>query len=271
MNQRESMGWANVDATEDAGYYINMLDQTTGDQKAQEYKRQTYELIGVAPGRRILDLGCGTGDDAIGMARQMGGSGEVVGIDLSEAMVAEARRRAGAAGLPVRFEVASALSLPFSDNSFDGCRADRVFQHLPDPGAALAEMVRVVRPGAPVVVTDPDYGSAVLDVLDRSLARKIHAFLSELPANPWSGRRLPGMFRRAGLTDVLVRVDFWPFNLAGLKEQFHLPDVLPMMQTQGLITAAEAETFVAEQESRTADGTFFGGVSFFIVAGHKAI
>lgn len=270
MNQKDARGWTNVDAAGDASQYIDYLGLAPSSEKGHTYKRQTYELVGLGPHRRILDLGCGTGKDTIAMARQMGGSGEVVGVDLRETMVAEARRCAEGMGLPVRFEVANAVSLPFPDSSFDGCRADQVFQHLSDPEAALAEMVRVVRPGSPIVVTDPDYGSAVLDVHDRTVARKIQAFLSDMTANPWSGRRLSGMFRRAGLTDNLVRVIFWPFNLPELKE-FHLLEALQMMQEQSLITAEEAKSFMAELESRAAEGTFFGGNCFFIVAGHKAI
>lgn len=156
MNQKDSMGVANVDATGNAPRYIDYLDRATASVEGRTYKRLTYELVGLGPNRRILDLGCGTGEDAIAMARQIGGPGEVVGVDLSEMMVAEARRRAEGMALSVRFEVVNADALPFPDNALDGCRADRVVQHLSDPEAALAEMVRVARPGAPVVVTDPD-------------------------------------------------------------------------------------------------------------------
>lgn len=238
---------------------------------ARPYKQQTFEMAGVAPGRRILDLGCGAGNDAIAMARQLGGAGEIVGVDRSRRKIAAARLRAQGTGLPVRFEVADPTALPFPDNSFDGCRADGVFQNLSNPEAALAELVRVGRPGAPVVVTDPDYGTSILDLHDRLIASKVHAFLSGLPANPWSGRRLPGMFRRAGLTDILVHVDFLPFNLIMLKEQMRLPEVLQTLQSQGVITAGEAAGLMAELELRAAEGTLFGGTFFFTAAGHKKI
>jgi len=270
MEMRDSNGWANVDATGDSRRYIDYLDRATVHETAQAYKPRTYELVGAAAGRRLLDLGCGTGDDATAMARQVGPGGEVVGVDLSKAMVEEARRRAGGLGLPLRFEVADALALPFADQSFDGCRADRVFQHLGDPEGALAELVRVARPGAPVVVTDPDFGSAMLDVNDRALARRVQAFVSELVANPWSGRRLPGLFRVAGLTEIQLNLSFWPFDLDALNASFHLSEALPVMQGRGLISAAEAEAFLAELAARQAEGRFFGGVTFFVVAGRKA-
>lgn len=269
MELRDSKGWAKVDATGEARRYIDYLDRATAQEAARAYKPRTYELVGVTAGRRILDLGCGTGDDAIAMARQVGPGGEVVGVDLSEAMVQEARRRAGGLGLPLRFEVADALALPFADHSFDGCRADRVFQHLADPEGALAELVRVARPGAPIVVADPDFGSAMIDVSDRALARRVKTFLSDLLANPWSGRRLPGLFQAAGLTDVRIQIEFWPADLDDLNEAFHLSEALAVMQARGLVSAAEAESLLAELAARWAAGRFFAGIAFFVVAGRK--
>lgn len=96
-------------------------------------KQQSFEMAGLAPGRRILDLGCGTGADALAMARQLGGSGEIVGVDRSPGRVEEARRRAEGTGLPIRFEVADPTALSFPDNSFDGCRAEGLFHHSPSP------------------------------------------------------------------------------------------------------------------------------------------
>lgn len=268
MEQRDSLGWAKVDATGDAGSFVKYLDAATAN--GQAYKRRTYELVGASPGRRILDLGCGAGDDAIAMARQVGSWGEAVGVDKSEAMVNEARRRATGQGLPVRFEVGDAMALPFADNSFDGCRADRVFQHLADPERALAELVRVARPGAPIVIADMDHGSTMVDMDDRHLARKVKVYVSDLIANPWAGRRLPGMFRAAGLTDVRVMAEFWRHDLEGLKRSVPLADILRRMAAERVITAAEAEAVMTELESREAEGRFFMGAAFFVVVGNKA-
>lgn len=269
MTLKDSMGWSDVDAAPNARPFIDYLDQASSHEAARIYKRRTYELAGTARGRRILDLGCGTGQDAIALAHIVGKEGEVVGIDRSEAMIREARQRAAGLDLPVRFEVGDASALPFPDNHFDGCRADRVFQHLADPEAALAELVRVVRPGGSVVVTDPDYGSAMIDVSDIHLARRVKTFLSDLVANPWSGRRLHGMFQGAGLLDLTLSMQIWQTDLAGLTEQFHLHEALAVMEQKGLITGAEAAGLIAELEARSATGRFFSASAFFIVSGTK--
>ena len=85
-------------------------------------------------------------------------------------MVDEARRR----GLPTA-TVGDATSLPFPDDFFDGCWADRTFQHLADPHKALAELARVTRSGGRIVVVDPDYDTQVVDVADQALARRSFA------------------------------------------------------------------------------------------------
>jgi ubiquinone/menaquinone biosynthesis C-methylase UbiE len=104
-------------------------------------------MLNLRLGQRILDVGCGPALDAAELSARIGARGELVGVDLSEAMITAARRRAGALDTPTRFEIASAYDLPFDEASFDACRAERLFMHLPEPQRALPEMRRVTRPG----------------------------------------------------------------------------------------------------------------------------
>src|SRR5689334_25277168 len=90
-----------------------------------ECKRESYRLLGAAPGRRILDVGCGLGEDAAAMARLVKTGGAVVGVDGSQAMIDAARNRHGGIA-ELSFEVADAAHLRFADGIFDSCRVDRV-------------------------------------------------------------------------------------------------------------------------------------------------
>ena len=72
------------------------------------------------------------------MARRMPPGGEAVGLDASEAMIAEARRRHSCLGASVTFRRGDVLSLPYPDQAFDVCRAETVLVHVPDPGQAVA-------------------------------------------------------------------------------------------------------------------------------------
>ena len=99
----------------------------------QAYKLKTFALLDVHEGDTILEVGCGTGEDAQTLARLVGDNGRVVGVDSSTSVIGKARARAAGLDLPVEFVVGDAERLEFADGTFDCCRADRVFQHLSDP------------------------------------------------------------------------------------------------------------------------------------------
>jgi SAM-dependent methyltransferase len=102
----------------------------------------------VPPGSRILDLGCGAG----GTARDLAAWGRVVACDVSDVALGFARRR-GLGDLAL----ADAQALPFSSGSADCVVALDVLEHVPDDRAALAEVVRVLRPGGRLVLTAPAF------------------------------------------------------------------------------------------------------------------
>lgn len=166
-----------------------------------EDKRRTYEAQRLAAGMRVLDVGCGTGDDVRAIAEIVGTSGKVVGIDPSAAMIREARTR----GVPgtVEFLEASAESLPFESASFDACRAERVFVHLRHPDAAAKELRRVVRASGTAFILDPDWEAMLIGGADMELTRRIVRALANRFANPWAGRNGLGTFRRAGFASVV--------------------------------------------------------------------
>jgi SAM-dependent methyltransferase len=103
---------------------------------------------GVAPGRRVLDVACGTGIVARTAADQ---GATVTGVDLNEAMLTVARR----ARPELDWRQGNAQDLPFADDSFDVVVSQMALMFFPDPAAALAEMARVVVPGGTVAVLVP--------------------------------------------------------------------------------------------------------------------
>ncbi len=87
-----------------------------------------------------MDLGCGPGDDGRILAQMVGSTGRVVGVDSSGAIITEARKGAEGLTLPVEYIVGDAHRLDFAGSTFDGCRAERVFQHVENPRQVLREM-----------------------------------------------------------------------------------------------------------------------------------
>jgi SAM-dependent methyltransferase len=115
------------------------------------------DFAGVKPGNDVLDVGCGTG--ALTSAVAAVGDVRVVGIDPSSEFV-QAAQRAGA-GEQVRFQVADASGLPFPDADFDRTMSMLVLNFVPDPAAALREMIRVTRPNGVVAAAVWDYGDGM--------------------------------------------------------------------------------------------------------------
>ena len=155
--------------------------------------------LGLAHGERLLDVGCGLGEAALALAQDLGDGGEVVGVDASESMLRVARSNAGAARSRVRFTVGDACSLDERDDSFDAARSERTLQWLADPAAAVAEMVRVVRPGGRVSLIDTDWSTFTIDVGDDALAALVRDGM-RMERNRASnvGRRLHDLVGAAG-------------------------------------------------------------------------
>jgi predicted TPR repeat methyltransferase len=111
---------------------------------------RTLDIAGVAAAEHVLDVCCGTGTLALAARRRVGAGGLVHGVDASEEMIARARAKSARSGLPVTFEFATAQSLPFPDAMFDVVLCTLALHHLSEDarGAAIAEMRRVVKPGA---------------------------------------------------------------------------------------------------------------------------
>ena len=117
--------------------------------------RAAIGALGLPAGSRGLDAGCGIGLQALLLAEEVGSRGQVVGVDLSPALVAAARVTAEQAGLAgrLRFETAAVRRLPFASGEFGWAwSANCVGYGIQDPVAAVSELARVVRPGGVVAL-----------------------------------------------------------------------------------------------------------------------
>jgi SAM-dependent methyltransferase len=111
--------------------------------------------LDLQPGETMLDLGSGAGIDAFVAAGQVGPEGKVIGVDMTPAMIEKARENARKAGVAnVDFREGRLESLPVDDASVDAVTSNCVINLVPDKAAVFAEVVRVLKPGGRVVVSD---------------------------------------------------------------------------------------------------------------------
>jgi SAM-dependent methyltransferase len=171
-----------------------------------------FLLPSLTPDMRLLDVGCGPGSITAGLAEHLS-NGEVIGIDLSEATLAQAAADAEARRLTnLHYQRGNVYELPFEDESFDAVYAHQVLQHLGNRPAALAEMLRVVKAGGIVAVRDVDWGTAAYWPQDPWIDRFLEVYQQTARVQggePNMGRQMRALFNDAGIRDCQVSAAVW--------------------------------------------------------------
>jgi ubiquinone/menaquinone biosynthesis C-methylase UbiE len=247
------------------------LDGAHASPVIQAVEQRMLEERPVGVGDRVLDVGCGLGHELQRLAPLVGPHGRLLGVDVSPAMVVEARRRAAALELPIAFEFGDAHALELPDESFDLCRAVRVLRYLQSPERVVGEMARVVCRGGFALAFDFDSDQTVVDAPDATLTRRIAEILDAAVPHPWIGRQLFGLFRRAGLADV--RVVPHPICLTGtggfgMYRRLNEATIAAAVNAGQLSAADAAGWWLALEESAGAE-TFLVAILGFIVVGRK--
>jgi SAM-dependent methyltransferase len=156
------------------------------------------------PGLAVLDVGCGTGAIATGIAAAVAPGGRVVGVD-RDAVLLETARRDHSHVRNLRFEVADARALPF-DSEFDIVTAARTVQWIGSPRDAVRQMRNATKPGGRVVILDYNHAANSWEPDPPEEFREFYgAFLSWRETNGWNNHLadlLPDFLREAGLTDI---------------------------------------------------------------------
>src|SRR5688572_26424570 len=114
------------------------------------------ETLKPRPGKRILDVGCGTGTAEISLARLRLSQMHLFGVDLVVERVKEAHAATHGINARVGYAAADAVKLPFAAGVFDSTYCVAVLQHIRNLAGAVAEIARVTRPGGRVLIVEPD-------------------------------------------------------------------------------------------------------------------
>jgi ubiquinone/menaquinone biosynthesis C-methylase UbiE len=263
-------GFENVDGMSTIEKFTHCLNVLASLEFFQNYKQKTFELLRLEAGATVLELGCGTGKDAVALAHQVGKHGKVVAVDHSQAMLAQAVEETKALNLPIEFVHAEAQQLPFADNTFQGARVDRTLQHISNSQQALVEMVRVVGPGGAIVAMEPDWETFTVNSENRALTRQLLNFWCDSFPSGWVGRRLSKYFHSAGLTDIQVIPETLVVTQLELADQvFDLVQTAHNAYEAGIVSQSEAEAWLRELQQMNQFQEFFCSFTGFIVSGKK--
>ena len=259
-----TQGQAGRDAIYALGYTEDELQRLTD--QAQLYASSTRALLadaGIAPGMRVLDVGCGPGDVSLLVAERVGPTGEVVGVDTNERVLELARARVSASGAThVHFVQADLREFPV-DTPFDAVVGRFVLMYLAHPADVVRRVAQYVRPGGAVAFQEFQFeftslGSAPVPLFEQFRSWGLAVF-RQAGIDTAMGLRLRQIFVDAGLPVPSLHLDGY---IAGPGDELaarvvanSLRSALPLVEQFGIATAAEvdidtfAQRYLAELDS----------------------
>jgi SAM-dependent methyltransferase len=218
-------------------------------------KKRAYDEMRLEVGDRAVDVGCGPAIDTLELARIVGPTGSVLGLDMDPTTIEAANRAAIDAGVGAytKHAVSDATKLPLESGSVDALYCERVLQHIPWMRCQVAvdEMLRVLKPGGRLVIVDTDWATFSIATPDPALERRIVGEHLLSFANPFSGRNLLSLLRRAASPLNEVTVDPIAVRIPYESAIFHLGEDKGTVR-RGILTGRlalpEAQRFTAELE-----------------------
>lgn len=246
----------------------------------EDLKNSTYTPFLSISGK-MVEVGCGTGDDAINIAKATAGNRlEVFGLDASEVMIQEANSRQSEANCKkaskdqetnVRFMIGKADHLPFEKGTLSGLRAERLVQHLQNPKEVFAEFYRAMAKGAPLVVVETDWNSISFYNGNPQVTQRLRRYLTaDNVKNGNAAATLVHDLQVAGFSDVAIRL--WPLASHSLEQCVQLlrfDMVLTAMQDTGELTADEVQTFMNALKFADNRGQFVCSINLVVVSARR--
>lgn len=214
----------------------------------------------------VVDLGCGTGVAARGIAGREAFSGRVLGIDLSSHLIDLARRmgKQEGKGEKLEFQVGDTRKITLPDSGFDAVVAHTLVSHVDDPLAVLNEAARLVKAGGLIGIFDGDYALLTFSHEDPDKGREYdEAIQQAVITQPRVMRLMPRLLREAGLE--LVASFSYVLAETG-KAEFWIPALesfRKLIPGSGIMTPEEVNRWVDARLQESEENMFFGASNFY--------
>jgi SAM-dependent methyltransferase len=237
------------------------------------------DRVGIAPGARVLDAGCGPGLVTEVLRGRVGESGNVTSLDGSPAYLATLRERVAEAGW-TNVDVREGLleSVELEPGRYDRIFLRWVLSFLPDPQAIVERLAAALAPGGVLIVQD--YNHEGVSLFPRSsgfdaMIRATRALYETKGGDTWIAGRLPGLLRQAGLEVIDQRPNVicgGPDSPAFRWADSFFPTFSTVFENAGLVTSEEREQFLMDWTARLADpdAIFFSPIVLDIAARRPA-
>lgn len=263
--------FANINActSEQIERLARILEIRGAQPRQVKMRAACFRAAGLSRGMSVLELGCGTGVVTRELAQFAGGSGRVVGLDVSSQLLDIARRTRPPGDATIEYVHGNASKLEFPGNSFDASCAITLLAHIEDLDRVLKEMIRVTR--RTVMVLDQDYQTLVFENSNTRLTRAILQCGADYNVlDGWCGRKLAGLLVRHRLRDVHC----WPFVYSERDSQSYLITIAErfaaLAASRGIVTEDEARIWLQELYDRAIEGTFYASLNYYFSFGTKA-
>lgn len=239
-----------------------------------EQRARTRAIVAPRTGERGLDIGCGFGLLACELARDVGPTGRIMGVDAVPDMIiaCEERARHDAVTGRTEFRQADPESVPAAAGSFDFVTAMQVYEYVGDVEHGLAEAGRVLKPRGRLAVLDTDWESCVWHSSDRERTARVLRAWEQRFAHPHLPARLPELLRRAGF--VVRSVTMIPVVNLEMTEQTYSPGMIDVVArfvvSRGGIGEDEAVRWAEDVRSQAARGEYFFSLSRYLFLAERA-
>jgi SAM-dependent methyltransferase len=264
--------WRALDAQPNVHALIAGLEKRGSTPAQTRLRARFLRFVPVRAGQRVLEVGCGSGVVLRDLAARVGRRGEVVGLDHSRTILAAARRLCrpapGCGRIVLRHGEGGRL--PFATGRFDVTLGITVILHVADPLPVVREMARVTRPGGRVGLQDQDFGMVAATHPDRDLTHHIlDGVVKHLYEEPYSGRRLPGLLREAGLASVRLLTDVFQDTTLEPWTKTFLERRAEYAVSFGLVDAATAQRWLDGFTALVAAGSFVFTMNYYGAVGAR--
>ena len=247
---------------------IDYLDFPSTVEATKRAKAIALQLLAPQPNEYILDAGCGLGDDSRTIASKVGPQGLVQGIDSSETVVNEAQRRSKNLALSLSYVLGNLEALPFPDSSFDGVLANRILHMLKEAKSAFNEMLRVLKPEGRIVLSEPDWGTLIVNSPYPKISKRILNHASAPWPNSMEGSDLYAAMKEAGLSKIFIVPHTGVFTcLDQAWRLLSLENNARYCLENGLVKEEEVLKWVEALLESDAKGQFFASLTGFIAFG----